>query len=81
MEDEHKMFPIIIGPLGTVKKNFPKKLEDLEIWWKMETFPSTALLKLARLLERVLVYWEVKLSFDFWVKPLNTIVIFNVDKW
>ena len=46
--------PIIIGALGTVTKGLLKGLEDLEIRRPVETIQTTALLRLARILRRVL---------------------------
>ena len=46
--------PIIIGTLGTVPKGLIKGLEDLEIKGQMETIQTTALLRSARILRRVL---------------------------
>ena len=46
--------PIVIGALGTVTKGLLKGLEDLEIGGRVETIQTTALLKTARILRRVL---------------------------
>ena len=45
---------IIIGALGTVTEGFIKKLEDLEITGRVETILTTAILRLARIVGRVL---------------------------
>ena len=45
---------IIIGALGTVTKGLLKGLEDLEVSGRVETIQTTALLKTARILRRVL---------------------------
>ena len=45
---------IVIGALGTVTKGLIKGLEDLEIRGKIETIQTTALLRWARILRRVL---------------------------
>ena len=45
--------PIVIGALGTVTKGLMKGLEDFEIRG-VETIQTTALLRLARILRRVL---------------------------
>ena len=42
--------PIVIGALGTITKG----LEDLEIGGRVETIQTTALLRRARILRRVL---------------------------
>ena len=46
--------PIVIGALGTVTKGFLKGLEDLEVSGRVETIQTTALLRTARILRRVL---------------------------
>ena len=46
--------PIIIAALGTVAKGLLKGLEDLEIKGQVETIQTTALLRSARILRRVL---------------------------
>ena len=45
---------IVIGALGTILKGLVKGLEDLEINGQVETIQSTALLRSARILRRVL---------------------------
>ena len=46
--------PIMIGALGTITKGLLKGLEDLEVGGRAETIQTTALLKTARILRRVL---------------------------
>ena len=46
--------PIVIGALGTVTKGLAQELEDLEIMGRVETVQTTALLRSARILRRVL---------------------------
>ena len=46
--------PIVIGALGTVTKGLLKGLEDLEIGGRVEISQTTALLRTARILRRVL---------------------------
>ena len=46
--------PIVIGAFGTVTKGFLKGLEDLEVGGQVETIQTTALLRTARILRRVL---------------------------
>ena len=46
--------PIVIGTFGTVTKGLLKGLEDLEFGGRVETIQTTALLKTARILRRVL---------------------------
>ena len=45
---------IVIGAFGMVTKSLFKGLEDLEIGGRVETIQTTALLKTARILRRVL---------------------------
>ena len=46
--------PIVIGGLSTVTKGLFKGLEDLEVGGRVETIQTTALLRTARILRRVL---------------------------
>ena len=46
--------PIVIDALGTVTKGLLKGLEDLEVGRRVETIQTTALLRTARILRRVL---------------------------
>ena len=46
--------PIVIGALGTITKGLLKGREDLEIGGRVETIQTTALLRTARILRRVL---------------------------
>ena len=48
------IIPIVIGAFGTVTKELLKGLEDLEVGERVETIQTTALLKMARILRRVL---------------------------
>ena len=48
------ILPIVIGALGTVTKGLLKDLEDFEIGGRVETIQTTALLRTARILRRVL---------------------------
>ena len=57
------IIPIIIGAFGTVTKRLLKGLEDLEFGGRVETIQTTALLRTARILRRVLETWEDLLSF------------------
>ena len=49
-----KIIPIVIGAFGTVTKGLLKGLEDLEVGGRVETIQTTALLRTARILRRVL---------------------------
>ena len=46
--------PIVIGAFGTVTQGLLKGLEDFEVSKRVETIQTTALLKTARILKRVL---------------------------
>ena len=70
--------PIVIGALGTITKGLLKSLEDLEIGERTETIQTTALLRTARILRRVLETWVDLLSHS--EKPsVNTDV--KNSKW
>ena len=49
-----KIVPIVIGALGTVTKGLLIGLEDLEIGGRVETIQTTALVRTARVVRRVL---------------------------
>ena len=51
-----------IGAFGTVTKGLLKGLEDLEVGGRAKTIQTTALLRTARILRRVLETWEDLLS-------------------
>ena len=59
---EVTIIPIVIGAFGTVTKGLLKELEDLEVGGRVETIQTTALLRTARILRRVLETWEDLLS-------------------
>ena len=46
--------PIVIDALGTITKRLLKGLEDLKVGGRVETIQTTALLRTARILRRVL---------------------------
>ena len=46
--------PIVIGALGTITNGLLRGLEDLEVGGRVETIQTTALLRTARILRRVL---------------------------
>ena len=48
------IIPIVIGAFETVSKGLLKGLEDLEVGGRVETIQTTALLRTARILKRVL---------------------------
>ena len=49
-----KVIPIVVGTLGTVSKSLEDRLEELEISGRIETIQTTALLRSAGILRRVL---------------------------
>ena len=51
------IIPIVIGAFGTVTKGLLKGLEDLEVGGRVETIQTTALLRTAWILRRVLETW------------------------
>ena len=51
------IIPIVIGAFGTVTEGLLKDLEDLEVGDRVENIQTTALLKTARILRRVLETW------------------------
>ena len=56
------IIPIVIGAFTSVTKGLLKGLEDLEVGDRVETIQTTALLKTARILRRVLETWGDFLS-------------------
>ena len=54
--------PIVIGALGTITKWWLKGLGDLEVGGRVETIQTTAFLRTARILRRVLETWGDLLS-------------------
>ena len=63
--------PIVIGTFGTVTKGLLKGLEDLEIGGRVETIQTTALLRTARIMRRVLETWGDLLSLKLQWKTLS----------
>ena len=63
--------PVVIGALGTITKGLLKGLEDLEIGGRVETIQTTALLRTARILRRVLETWGDLLSLDLQWKTIS----------
>ena len=56
------IIPIVIGTFGTITKGLLKGLEESEFGGQVETIQTTALLKTARILRRVLETWGDLLS-------------------
>ena len=62
---------IVIGAFGTVTKGLLKGLEDLEVGGRAETIQTTALLKTARMLRRVLETWGDLVSLKLQWKTIT----------
>ena len=56
------IIPIIIGAFGAVTKGLLKGLQDLEVGGRVENIQTTALLRTARIIRRVLETWRDLLS-------------------
>ena len=65
------IIPIVIGAFGTVTKGLLKDMEDLEVGEQVETIQTTALLKTARILRRVLECWGDLLSLNLQGKTIS----------
>ena len=65
------VIPIVIGALGTVTKGLIQGLKDLEIRGRVETIQTTALLRSARILRRVLETRGDLLSLRLKWKTIN----------
>ena len=63
--------PIVIGALGTITKGLLKGLEDLDIGGRVETIQTTALLRTARILRRILETWRDLLSLKLQCKTIS----------
>ena len=48
---------VVTGAFGTITKGLLKGLEDLEVGRRVETIQTTALLRKAKILRRVLETW------------------------
>ena len=65
------IIPIVIGVFGTVTIGLLKRLKDLEIRELAETIQTTALLRSARILRRVLETWGDLLSLKLQWKTIS----------
>ena len=63
------IIPIVIGSFDTVTKGLLKSLEDLEVGGRVETIQTTALLKTARVLRRILETYGDLLSLNLLERP------------
>ena len=61
--------PVVMGAFGTITKGLLKSLEDLEVGGRVETIQTTALLRTAIILRRVLEIWGDLLSLSSSEKP------------
>ena len=65
------IIPIVIGAFGTLTKGLLKGQEDLEVGGQVETIQTTALLKTARILRRVLETWRDLQSLNLQWKTIS----------
>ena len=65
------IMPIFIGALGSLTKGLLKGLEDLEVGGRVETIITTALLRTASILRRVLETWGNLLSLKLQWKTIS----------
>ena len=72
--------PIVIGALGTITKGLLKGLEDLEVGERVETIQTTALLRTARILRRVLETWGDLLSLKVQWKNYQLMLVWKTQK-
>ena len=63
--------PIVISALGIITKGLLTGLEDLEVGGRIETIQTTALLRTARILRRVLETWGDLLSLKLQWKTIS----------
>ena len=63
--------PIVIGALGTIIKGLLKGLENLEMGGQVEIIQTTALLRTARILRRVVETWGDLLSLKLQCKTIS----------
>ena len=65
------ILPIVIGVLGAVTEGLLKGLDDLEVGGRVETIQTTALLRTARILRKVLETWGDLLSLKLQWKTIS----------
>ena len=63
--------PIVIGALGTVTKELLKGQEDLKVGERVKIIQTTAWLRTARILRRVLETWGDMLSLKLQWKTIS----------
>ena len=64
-----KLIPIVVCAFGTVPKGLEKRPEQLEIKGRIETLPTIALFRSARILRRVLETWVDSYHLDSSERP------------
>ena len=81
------IIPVVIGAFGTLIKGLQKGLGDLEVGGRLETIQTTALLRTARILRKVLETWGDLLSLKLQWKAISvrwrekTIIIIIIIIW
>ena len=65
------ILPFVIGVFGTITKGLLKGLVDSEVGGQVETIQTTALLRTARILRRVLESWGDLLSLKLQWKTVS----------
>ena len=63
--------PIVIDALGTITKWLLKGMDDLKVGGRVESIQTTALLRTARILRRVLETWGDLLSLKLQWKTIS----------
>ena len=71
MEHEGDNYTNVMGAFGTVTKGLLKGMEGLEVGGRVETIQTTALMRTARILRRVLETWEDLLSLKLQWNPIS----------
>ena len=71
MEHKVTIIPIVIGAFGTVTKEWFEGLEELEDGGRVKTIQTTALLRTAKILRRVLETWRDLLSLKLQWKTIS----------
>ena len=72
------IIPIAIGAFCTVTKGLLKGLEDLEVGGRVQTTQTTALLKMARILRRVLETWGDLLLLNLYRETISSRYVKNL---
>ena len=74
------VIPIVIGAIGRVTKRLVKELEVLKIRGQVVTIQTTALLRSAKVLKRVLVTWRDLLSLKLQCKTICLTLVWKNSK-